>query len=196
MEIRKSIPGPEEFAKYYTQMSRMFLYFNERALEGDTYQDGGAQLADGSNAIKKWGICKEVTWPYVEADLLTTPSGHAYAEGALHKISSSYKIADGDLANMKSCILSGYPFVFGIIVFDSFMSDAAAQTGIIPMPDVQTESVQGGHAITAVGYDDTKQWFICANSWGTDWGDKGYFYMPYEYVGNDQLASDFWTARR
>jgi C1A family cysteine protease len=53
----------------------------------------------------------------------------------------------------------------------------------------------GGHAVMAVGYDDEKKHFIIQNSWGTEWGDKGFFYMPYDYAANSDLAADFWTIR-
>jgi C1A family cysteine protease len=95
---------------------------------------------------------------------------------------------------MKACLASGYPFIFGFTVYDSFESDAVAKTGIVPMPS-KTELVLGGHAVMAVGYDDSKKWFIVRNSWGEDWGDKGYFYIPYDYLTNKNLASDFWTIK-
>jgi C1A family cysteine protease len=96
---------------------------------------------------------------------------------------------------MKSCLIDGHPFVFGISVYDSFMGDDVKATGIVPMPK-SNERVQGGHAITSVGFDDSKAALICANSWGVDWGIAGYFYLPYNYVSDSDLACDFWTARR
>ena len=58
------------------------------------------------------------------------------------------------------------------------------------------EKCLGGHAIMAVGYDDDKKVFIIRNSWGVEWGDKGYFYMPYEFILNKDLCSDFWVIQR
>ena len=74
------------------------------------------------------------------------------------------------------------------------MTDDVANSGIMPMP-LPTDSVEGGHAVMAVGYNDSKQWYIIRNSWGAGWGDKGYFYMPYAYMHNTNLCSDFWTIR-
>jgi C1A family cysteine protease len=54
----------------------------------------------------------------------------------------------------------------------------------------------GGHAVMAVGYDDENQWLIVMNSWGASWGDKGFFYLPYEYITNNNLSDDFWTIRQ
>ena len=95
---------------------------------------------------------------------------------------------------MRSCLSDGCPFIFGFSVYESFESDAVAATGIVPMPG-KTETCLGGHAVMAVGYDDSKQWIIVRNSWGPDWGDKGYFYLPYAYITNNNLADDFWTIR-
>ena len=95
---------------------------------------------------------------------------------------------------MKACLASGYPFVFGFTVYESFESDAVAQSGHAPMPG-PGEKVLGGHAVMAVGYDDSQQWFIIRNSWGTEWGMEGYFTLPYDYLANDNLSDDFWTIR-
>ena len=95
---------------------------------------------------------------------------------------------------MRGCIASGFPFVFGFTVYESFESQEVAQTGIVPMPS-PGESVLGGHCVVAVGYDDTQRTFIIRNSWGTGWGEQGYCHMPYEYLISPHLSSDFWTIR-
>ena len=97
---------------------------------------------------------------------------------------------------MKSCLASGFPFVFGVAAYDSFISEEVTKTGVVPMPDVEYESFVGGHALMAIGYDDARKWFIFRNSYGTDWGDNGYGYIPYDYLSNPDLSADFWTIRR
>ena len=87
---------------------------------------------------------------------------------------------------------SGYPFVFGFTVYASFESDTVAQSGIVPMP-TPGEKTMGGHAVMAVGYDDPTQRFIVRNSWGDGWGMKGYFTIPFGYLLDQNLSSDFWT---
>ena len=88
----------------------------------------------------------------------------------------------------------GYPFVFGFTVLSSFETQEVADTGVMPMP-ADGDKQLGGHAVCCVGYDDDKQCFVVRNSWGSSWGDGGYFYMPYKYMTDSGLASDFWTIR-
>lgn len=106
----------------------------------------------------------------------------------------TYQSLDQNLADMKGCLAEGYPFVFGFTVYPSFESPDVASSGMMPMPGGDEKAI-GGHAVLAVGYDDTKNMFIVRNSWGTDWGLGGYFYMPYAYLLDDNLADDLWTIR-
>jgi C1A family cysteine protease len=96
---------------------------------------------------------------------------------------------------MRSCLAEGFPFVFGFTVYEAFESGAVAKSGVLNMPGPK-EKVMGGHAVMAVGYDNPARRFIIRNSWGSDWGQKGYFTMPYNYLSPDKnLADDFWTVR-
>ena len=193
MELRAGLNGlPEEFGNTDCPLSRLFLYFNER---GKKSVDQGAQLADGAKAAGLFGVCKESSWPYNKDDLLTQPSAECYSEAALHRVTKTMKIFEGDLISMKTCLQSGYPFVLGLVLYESFMSDETAANGVMLVPE-PGEGVAGGHAVCCVGYDDTKKVFIVANSWGDSWGDKGYFYLPYEYAECRELTSDLWTARK
>ena len=99
-----------------------------------------------------------------------------------------------DLDTMRGCIASEFPFVFGFTVYQSFESAAVAKSGQLDMPKFNEKRI-GGHAVMAVGYDDSKRTFLIRNSWGTDWGKKGYFTIPYAYLTSSKLASDFWTIR-
>ena len=100
-----------------------------------------------------------------------------------------------NLDQLKANLINGYPVAFGFVVYESFESEEVAKTGFVPMPQ-PNEKVLGGHAVAMVGFDDTKKLFIVRNSWGNTWGDKGYFYMPYDYVLNKELADDFWTIKK
>ena len=104
------------------------------------------------------------------------------------------------LTNLKTCIAAGRCFVFGFDVYDGFESETVANTGVLQLPTA-TESLLGGHAVMAIGYNDEQKRFLVKNSWGKKWGlpnpkYRGYFTMPYEYITDKNLASDFWTITR
>lgn len=174
--------------------SRLFIYYNERDMEGTVDSDSGAAIRDGIKSIAKLGVCPETDWPYDITQFATKPADACYTEAAEHK-ALSYQRVGRSLTQMKGCLASGFPFVFGFTVYDSFESPAVARNGKVPMPDTTTESVLGGHAVLAVGYDQKKQVFIVRNSWGTGWGMKGYFTMPFGYLLEENLSDDFWTVR-
>lgn len=180
--------------------SRLFIYYDERAIEGTIDSDSGAQIRDGMKSLARQGVCREdPTWPYdgdpyPPNDRLTVkPPAPAYAEASLHVAVEYQRIAQV-LEQLQACLASGYPFVFGFTVYQSFESQDVAGTGTVPMP-APHEPTLGGHAVLAVGYDDSQQRFIVRNSWGSGWGAAGYCTMPYAYVTNPHLASDFWTLR-
>jgi len=185
--------------------SRLFIYYNERVMEGTSPSvDSGAQIRDGIKSVATLGACKETTWPYSDVNknpaacpacpYAKKPSAAAVAEAAKYRIKSYQRLTTGQLSTLKGCLASGYPFVFGFTVYDSFESPQVAKTGIVTMPGPQ-EHVLSGHAVLAVGYDDASSRFIVRNSWGPGWGMQGYFTMPYLYLANAQLADDFWTIR-
>lgn len=174
--------------------SRLFIYYNERSIEGTVSQDSGAEIRDGFKSIASQGACDEKLWWYNVAKFTAKPNKTCYADALKHK-AITYLRVNQDLTDIKACLVAGFPIVFGISVYDSFESDAAAKNGVIPMPAPNEENL-GGHAIVIVGYDDTKKLFKFRNSWGTSWGDKGYGYLPYAYVLSSDLASDFWTIRK
>jgi C1A family cysteine protease len=171
--------------------SRIFQYYNERSIEGTTKTDNGASMRDIGKAIQKYGICLEITEPYDVTKFNHKPTPHQYAE-ALHYKCTSYASIDNDIEGIKAVLATqSKPVLMGIDVYTSFESAVVAKTGIVPMP-AKGEKVLGGHAILAVGYDEVKKVLICRNSWGSSWGDKGYFYLPYEYVTTG-FASSFWV---
>ena len=177
----------------FTTLSRLFVYYNERAIENTIASDSGAQIRDGIKTLAKQGVCPEKMWPYVIAKFKSKPAQTCYKNAATHIILSYQRVQT--MNDMKTCLASGFPFVFGFTVYESFESKQVAETGILPMPAVH-EKVVGGHAVVAVGYDDASQTIIVRNSWGSKWGQKGYFMMPYGYITNPKLATDMWTIRR
>lgn len=182
---------PEEFAgKGLHHPSRLFIYYNERLIENTPTEDSGASISDSVSSVVKYGFCDEVLWPYDLNNLLSAPNPAAYSQAMRHRCSSYRQLTIDDLI---PCLAGGNPFIMGISVYSSFESPRVAATGIVPMPGFAEEFL-GGHAICCVGYDDPNQQFICRNSWGTNWGQNGFFRLPFEYVTNELLASDFWTV--
>ena len=173
--------------------SRLFIYYNERAIEGSIGSDSGAQLRDGIKTVNKQGVCSEDEWPYDVATFTSAPPATAYTD-ALATRATSYQRVSRDLAQYKGCLAAGYPFAFGFTVYDGFESQQVAASGEVGLP-AAGEKVVGGHAVLAVGYDDATQRFLVRNSWGTGWGEQGYFTMPYAYLTQRGLSSDFWTIR-
>ncbi len=171
--------------------SRRFLYYNERVIEGDTGSDAGAMILDGLTTAHELGICPEDDWGYDPTQVLSKPSDLAYRDAPAIRVESFTSI-NPQLQQLMQCLANGFPFVFGFTLFESFESDKVAQTGIMPMPDVDTESRVGGHAVMCLGYDQGDKTFLVRNSWGTKWGMDGYFKMPFAYM-NPTLATDFWT---
>jgi C1A family cysteine protease len=193
-----AIGGALEFDRMQQKLpdfvpSRLFIYYNERVIEGTVRSDSGAQIRDGIKSVASQGACPEPDWPYVISKFAVKPPATAYKDAALDRAVSYLSIVQ-DLNQMKGCLASGFPFVFGFTVYESFETAVVAKTGHAPMPGWAERPV-GGHAVMAVGYDDSSGWFIARNSWGTAWGMKGYFTLPYAYLIQPGLSSDFWTVR-
>jgi C1A family cysteine protease len=178
--------------KAFFDVSRLFIYYNERAMEGNVGQDSGAQLRDGIKTMAKYGVCKETLWPYVPQRFTKKPSRVCYAQAKNYHITAYARL--NTLNDMLSCLASGFPFVFGFSVYESFESSRVASSGVVQLP-VDGEQQLGGHAVCAVGYDKTVDRFIVRNSWGETWGMKGYFTMPFDYLTNRDLSDDFWVIK-
>ena len=173
--------------------SRLFIYYNERAMIHTIASDSGAPIRDGIKSVGTQGDCPESLWPYDVAKFTEKPPESCYRD-AIHHRAVQYQRVTRALSQMKGCLASGFPFVFGFTVYESLLSKPVARTGRVPMPGPKEKSL-GGHAVMAVGYDEEKQWFVVRNSWGTKWGSKGYFTMPYAYLTEENLSDDFWTIR-
>ncbi len=184
------------------QLSRMFLYYEERKLEGKSNEDYGASLRDTCKSIYKKGICEETYMPYNPENYMLPPSKLARINAQKYKIIAYKSLSSLDEIK-QNIAFRQQPVLLGMSVFESFESDAVSKTGIMPMPR-NSEKKLGAHAVLVVGYKDLVKhhgmsgrhklqqgYLIVRNSWGDKWGDKGYFYMPFNYVIPD-YTFDYW----
>jgi len=180
--------------------SRLFIYFNERAIEGTVGVDAGAEIRDGLHTLGWNGVCTEADWPYDITKFADEPPIGDFTNALEHR-AYAYRSIDGTaLSVLKTCLASGLPFVFGFSVFQQFENIDPATIPIVELPNPADEPI-GGHAVCAVGYDNAMQAVLCRNSWGTGWGTgwsdptlNGHFWMPYTYITDSDLCADFWTV--
>lgn len=171
-------------------LSPQFLYVQELLFENTFPSDGGAMPRSGCIVLNQNGCCEETVWPYVPGNLVKpTPvqldNAKKWLGGAYHRISF--------LADILSCINSGYCCSVGFFVYQSFESDEVANTGIMPMPK-KDEALLGGHEVLCVGYDIPNRRALIQNSWGTSWGINGRFWMPFDFISDARYVSDLWMT--
>lgn len=179
----------------FVVLSPMYLYYQERVLEGTVNIDAGAEMRDGMKVLVNTGVCPEYDYPYDISKFTQKPSAIADTDAAFYKIKSYYSLST--LNDVQTALASGNGIALGFQVYESFESQEVATTGIMPVPS-SSERLLGGHAVFVVGYKPDANaagggYLIIKNSWGVNWGDHGYFYMPYELLSNG-MVSDLWIA--
>lgn len=168
--------------------SRLFIYYLERTIEGTVSIDSGASLDDGITALKEVGVCPEDTWPYDITKFTIEPNEEVFEQAASHKVISARKL-ETSVNSFKTMINMGYPVAFGFAVFPYMETPEMASKGLLKLPEPD-EKPLGGHAVVCVGYSDTVTsedgktvgYLKIRNSWGPEWGQEGYFWMPYTYI--------------
>ncbi len=194
--------------KKFVHGSRLFVYKATRDYAG--YRgDSGAEIRNTMGALAMYGVPPERLWPYTDDpkkfDL--EPPTNVYIAGQMYQAEKYMRLDYAGIDNqvllhkIKTYLAAGFPVGYGFSVFKSI--DQADQDGRIPFPGPK-EELEGGHANMFVGYDDsmvitntvyggsTKGALLTRNSWGTGWGEKGYGWLPYDYVLKE-LAEDFWV---
>lgn len=172
--------------------SELFHYYNERFMEGTVSVDSGASIRDGFKAMHKFGVVKEDLWPYNIQDFAKQPPKSLYKE-AKKDVLKSYQRVFRSANAIKTVLAAKRTVVVGLSIYESFESEAVANTGHVSMPG-PNEALLGGHAVCVVGYDMSYPCWIVRNSWSDQWGDNGYFYLPMRYLEKAGLSSDFWTV--
>jgi C1A family cysteine protease len=176
----------------HNDVSRLFIYYYERLILGTVNYDSGAYIRDGIKATNKYGASLESLWPHDIRKFRQEPITEAKNDALNRKVTRYERV--NDFNGCIDALTNGYPIIMGFRVYDSFMSKNVARTGIMPYPNTKREKLLGGHAVLLVGYDKRKKVFIARNSWGTNWGDKGYFYMPFDIV-KPNMSSDYWIIK-
>jgi C1A family cysteine protease len=199
-EYTQIVQGLKDFTP-----SRLFIYYNERSLEGTIGSDSGAALSDGIRTMTNFGVCSETLWPYDITKFTMKPTDAAFKDASDHQVLASRRVplsVDG----FKTMLNMGYPIAFGLTVFGYFESQIMARTGVLKLPGPREKPI-GGHAVLCVGYSDTMKsadgktcgYFKVRNSWGVNWGvaggnqNGGYFWMPYSYL---PLCDDSWVITK
>ncbi len=176
--------------KTQRDLSRLFVYYNTRMIEGTIDADVGASIRNTVKSLARYGVCYSRSWPYQENKWDDKPDKDCYKEGEKFKVASYYRVEN--MPELLNAVADGYPVAFGALLFESF--NEAARTGIVEVP-VTGEISMGAHAMLICGYNRPKKRLLVRNSWGTRWGMDGYCYMPYEYFSFGGLVSDFWVVK-
>src|ERR1700730_11097334 len=130
----------------FVDLSRLFIYYNERVIEGTVKQDSGAFLRDGIKSLAKQGVCPEKEWPYKVTNFKKKPTAKCYSDAKKHQVISYHRLSALD--EMRTCLADGIPFVFGFTVYEAFESAALAKPGFQTLPG-KDKKVMGGHAVRA-----------------------------------------------
>jgi len=166
-------------------ISPRFLYYYSKIEAGlDPHADTGAFVRDAIKVLRTKGAVSEESWPYKQGDLDSDPP-EEIKTAKRFKISESYQV--NSLEEVKNALQKYGPVVGGITLFKSSFKNNA---GILPDPS-PGEQIMGAQAICIVGYDDDKKLIKFMNSWGSDWGDKGFGYISYDYL--EKYLTDAWV---
>lgn len=174
-------------------VSRLFIYYYEREMIGTIHYDSGAYIRDGIKVTNKKGAPLEKFWPYNIGKFRIRPTSMSIQDASKRKVTLYERIENHD--GCIDALTNGYPIIIGFYVYSSFESRQVSKFGLMPYPNTRRERLLGGHAVLLVGYDKKKQVYIARNSWGPTWGDKGYFYMPFQVIQNKGMSSDFWIIK-
>jgi C1A family cysteine protease len=175
----------------FQDVSRLFIYYNARVIDGLQNQDRGAVIRSALKSLNSIGYCWEKDWQYNWAKVNAKPPMGCYEDAKKRTIIEYHIMLT--VSEMINCLAEGFPFVIGLSIFDRFESDYVRRTGIVNMPE-RSEASRGGHAVCVVGYNKKDSRFIVRNSWGALWGMDGYFTIPFDYVAG--YGRDAWTIRR
>jgi hypothetical protein len=178
--------------------SPLFTYYATRLADNTVEEDNGATVRNALKSTVRDGVAMERTWPYIPNKFTERPTQEAWDNAEKHQTLEYLVIDDFNKDAWLNCLNDGYPFIFGLNLYSSFFDPIFTMLGgFMQEPDRDNEKFVGGHCMMAVGYlknHNNKEYLIVQNSWGTNWGDSGFCYIPLSYImSNDSF--DFWTIR-
>jgi C1A family cysteine protease len=176
----------KEVPAQFLDLSRLFVYYNARLIENAINEDVGAYMRDAVKATHKYGICNEKLWPYNISDFAVTPSITSYDDARHRTIKNYYRISV--LEDILDALNKEMPVVFSIRVYASFDDLYNTDAPVTKTPS-DGDAPIGAHAMCFVGYDLPKKMLLARNSFGTDWGMKGYCYIPFDYARTEVMDS-------
>ena len=170
--------------------SRLFMYYNSRAMHHMQGTDSGTFARTCLKSMKKLGVPDELHWGFDEP--VNQRPGWEPAAMAAGRMGGTYEWlpTTGRLEAVKSAIDAGYPVAFGTLVTEAFTQNSGPYVEGVPM----VKDTKGGHMMLIVGYtyDDfnNSTYFQVLNSWGTDWRMGGFAYLSSGYI-NWKYSRDF-----
>lgn len=174
------------------KLSRLQLYFCCRGIDRSKFdEDTGTYVRTALKSAGSYGLTNEAFWKYNIYKFDILPPSKSFRP-VYNLKNYTYTNVPQDLESFKNCLSLGNPIIFGFLVYSSF--ENVSDNGIIPMPNIEKETLLGGHSMLIIGFDDDKKYFKIQNSYGSNWGDKGYGYFPYEYMLDRELTGDIWTV--
>ncbi|MGE5655487.1 MAG: C1 family peptidase [Actinomycetota bacterium] len=191
-----------------TYVSPLFLYKVARNLM-NAFGDVGASVRETMKAMAAFGVPPEKYWPYEVDKFDEDPPAFCYSYAQSYKTLKYFRLDRSDLTKeillfqIQAVLVAGFPCIFGFTVYSSIYNEENINKGYIPYPS-KGDQVAGGHTVVAVGYDNYKEIkysdgkgksigaLLIRNSWGTEWGQKGYGWLPYDYITKG-LTADWWS---
>lgn len=174
------------------QLSPLFIYYNQRYIAGTIGCDSGASIRDALKVIERLGVCKEDMYPYTTDYYNDRPTNDAYKYAYDNKYPIQYCKLKLSLENIMKGLSLNFPIIFGFTVYESFIHKDTERTGVMPEPK-NGEKIVGYHSVLVVGYDIHRKHLLCMNSWGSSWGQEGFFWMPFSFV-NERNCGDPWIV--
>lgn len=176
-------------------LSKLFIYYEARRAINAVHEDAGSRIRDGMRILGSIGSPPQHHYPYDTTKWKDEPPAYLYNLAKLN-VARLYARVAKNQQQIEACLFSGHPIAFGLLLYDGFFDpNGVRKTGTQRLPNLKKENKRGGHAMTLVGYDRPKRFFLVKNSWGTQWGHSGFAWISYDYILHPSLSYDFWTIK-